>query len=57
MTTNQPNTTMQTTDLRADITESLQFHGADASESADNDNVILITAADGDRYKLTIEKL
>ena len=48
---------MQTTDLRADITESLQFHGADASESADNDNVILITAADGDRYKLTIEKL
>ena len=51
---------MQTTDLRADILESINTYLVGeiaASESADNDNVILVTAADGNRYKLTIEKL
>jgi hypothetical protein len=48
---------MNITDIRADIVESLQFNGADASESADSDNVILITDTDGKRYKLTIEPL
>jgi hypothetical protein len=50
---------MQITDLRADILESINAYLIEeiaAFESADNDNVILITAADGNRYKLTIEK-
>jgi hypothetical protein len=52
---------MNITDIRADIIEVLcEFAQAtieSASESADSDNVILVTDADGNRYKLTIEKL
>ncbi len=49
---------MSLTDIRADITECMNYGTPmTASESADNDNVILVTDNEGNRYKLTIEKL
>lgn len=51
---------MNMTDIRADIMDCILTDIATdliVQESADNDNVILVTDADGNRYKLTIEKL
>jgi len=52
---------MTTTDLRAELIELIAHCGEaivpDVTESADNDNVILITDSDGLRYKLTIERV
>jgi len=51
---------MNITDIRADIIEALNDSITDlvlVSESADSDNVIIVTDCHGDRYKLTIEKL
>jgi len=52
---------MNITDIRADILNVLDnppfCDDYEVSESADNDNVILVTDCDGERYKLTIEKL
>jgi len=55
-----PQPIMNITDIRADIIEALNDSVTDlvlVSESADNDNVIIVTDCHGDRYKLTIEKL
>jgi len=52
---------MNITNLRADIIEVLSEFAQEtiesASESADSENVILVTDCHGDTYKLTIEKL
>ena len=51
---------MSQTDIRADLLDCILTDVATdltAKESADSDNVILVTDADGNRYKLTIEKL
>ena len=53
-------TTSPLTDIRADIVDCIFLSGPiniTANESADSDNVILVADADGNRYKLTIEKL
>ncbi len=51
---------MNISDIRADIIHGImgdQHTAILAHESADNDNVILVTGSDGNRYKLTITKL
>lgn len=51
---------MNLTDIRADIIQGIMTHDKSeliAFESADSDNVILVTDADGNRYKLEITKL
>jgi len=51
---------MNTPDIREELLNIINgdiYTIIEASESADNDNVILITDNDGNRYKLTIQKL
>lgn len=49
------------TDIRADVLETLSSdlpeNYTEIYESADNDNAIIFMNADGNLYKLTIEKL
>ena len=51
---------MNTTDIREELLNIINgdiYTIIEASESADNDNVILITDDNGNRYKLEITKL